>query len=121
MIRYVFAVSLAAGLLWLAYQLGRAHEETEQTAACHDRIAGIDDALRRAADARDRAAVLAERAARADTDAERSAARETAAIIQERIIHVPIEVPADCRGPVPDGLRDAVEAARAAANAAAGG
>ena len=109
----LLAVLLAGSV---AINLWQFRESGQAEAECDARIATMQAQVAEAAVRRDDTAlaIARETAARAEADTARIETQTVRYV--ERIREVRIPVPAECHAPMPDGVRDALADAAAAAN-----
>ena len=108
----VLAILLTASVALNAWQFNRAGKAD---ARCAARIAGMVADVDRVTAAREVKALDIARETTADAQAESTRIQSDTVKIVERIREVPLPVPAECDGPIPDRVRDTLaDAARAA-------
>jgi hypothetical protein len=107
----VLAILLTASVALNAWQFNRAGKAD---ARCATRIAGMVADVDRVTAAREVKAIEIARETTADAQAESTRIQSDTIKIVERIREVPLPVPAECDGPMPDRVRDTLaDAARA--------
>jgi predicted GTPase len=109
----VLAILLTASVALNAWQFNRAGKAD---ARCASRIADMVADVDRVTAAREVKAIEIARETTADAQAESTRIQSDTIKIVERIREVPVPVPAECDGPMPDRVRDTLADAARAAN-----